>query len=173
MAQAFRDAIDRLPQIIEKNAPGMMRRMVARMKTQLAELDHDGSASHGSLFLKVGEENLVEHFGAAAHATFGKKEDSDLAGLSLEPEGGPAQDLEFTASTAAFTKLCADAAQQGVRSLDRFNKDAFVRAMEDAFKRSRMDERATSELMSFAKSALDVELQAIYTKLDQLAVSGQ
>ena len=38
MTQAFREAINRLPQIIEKNAPGIMRRIVARMKLKaLAE----------------------------------------------------------------------------------------------------------------------------------------
>lgn len=168
MTQAFREAIHRLPQIIEKNAPGIMRRIVARMKSDLAHVEAGNqNVSHGALFLKVAEEDLVRNFVVATHAAF-LQEDSGLVGLSLEPEGGRA-DTQYASSKAAFDKLCADAQRLGVTGLERFGKDIFERAMEDAFKRSRMDERATAELISFARSALDVELQAIYTKLDALA----
>jgi hypothetical protein len=168
MTQAFREAIQRLPQIIEKNAPGIMRRIVARMKADLAQAEAGNqNVSHGALFLKVAEEDLVRNFVTATHAAF-LQEDSALVGLSLEPEGGRA-DSQYAASNAAFDKLCADAQRLGVRGVERFGKDSFERAMEDAFKRSRMDERATAELISFARAALDSELQAIYAKLDALA----
>ncbi|HEY8049013.1 MAG TPA: hypothetical protein VIE63_07545 [Ramlibacter sp.] len=169
MTQAFRVAISRLPQIIEKNAPGMMTRMIARMKADLAHVEvGDQNVSHGALFLKVAEEDLVRNFVTSTHAAF-LQEDSALVGLSLEPEGGKAQDAVYTGSLAAYDKLCASAQRLGVSGLERFGKDPFERAMEDAFKRSRMDERATDELMGFARAALNAELLAIYTKLDDLA----
>lgn len=168
MTQAFRDAIERLPQIIERNAAGIMTRMVARMKSDAARHADSQSVAHGALFLKVAEADLVRNFVAATQSAF-LQQDGDLAGLSLEPEGGKADDSSYAGSTAAYEKLCATARRLGVRGLDRFRKDSFERAMEDAFQRSRMDGRATTELAAFARSALDAELQAIYTKLDQLA----
>ena len=172
MEKAFRDTINRLPQIIERNAPGMMKRMLARIKEQVTQGQHSDSTGHGQLFLKVGEEDLVNQFVSAARSTFARKEDSELAGLSLEPESGSI-DAEFAASMAAFNKLREDAGKLGIGRLDRYNKDAFLKAMMEAFKQARMDERATDELVPFARAALDVELQAFYTKLDELAVKVQ
>jgi len=169
MEKAFRETIGRLPQIIERNAPGMMKRMLVRIKEQITQGENSDNTGHGQLFLKVGEDDLVNQFAAAAHSTFAKKEDSELAGLSLEPESGSI-DAEFAGSMAAFDKLRESAGKLGVGSLDRYNKDAFLKAMMDAFKQARMDERATDELVPFARAALDVELQAFYSKLDDLAV---
>lgn len=169
MTQAFREAIARLPQIIEKNAPGIMTRIVGRMKADLARVEAEGrNVSHAALFLKVAEEDLVRNFATAAHAAF-MKEDSGLIGLSLEPESGKAHDALYAGSRAAWDKLAASAQRLGVPGVDRFGRETFERAMEAAFRNSRMDERATRELMDFARSALDAELQVIYTKLVELA----
>ena len=169
MTQAFREAVARLPEIIDRNAAGMMSRMVARMKADLARVEaHGQNVSHGALFLKVAEADLVRNFAAATNAAF-LQEDSDLVGLSLEPEGGAQHDALYAGSAAAYDKLCASAQRLGVSGLDRYHRQPFERAMETAFKRSRIDERATAELMAFARSALDAELQVIYTKLGELA----
>lgn len=169
MTQAFREAIGRLPEIIEKNAPGIMSRIVARMKADLARVEAEGrNVSHGALFLKVAEEDLVRNFASATHAAF-MKEDSGLIGLTLEPEGGKAHDALFAGSRAAWDKLSASAQRLGVPGVARFGRETFERAMEAAFRNARMDERATRELMDFARTALDAELQVIYSKLGELA----
>ena len=169
MTQVFREAIERLPEIIDRNAAGIMSRIVARVKADLARVEAGGgNVSHGALFLKVAEEDLVRNFAAATRAAF-LQEDSDLVGLSLEPESGKVHDGLYAGSGAAYAKLCASAQRLGVDGVDRFGREPFERAMEAAFRSSRMDQRATSELMDFARSALDAELQVIYTKLGELA----
>lgn len=142
----------------------MMTRMVARMRAQLSA----GDLSHGMLFLRVAEGDLIREFLAATSAVFARGEPSDFAGLSLEPEGGRAANHEFATSDVAFDKLCTDAAMRGVLGVERYGKDKFIGAMMDAFTRSRMDARATAELLPHAKSALNAELQVLYMKLDEL-----
>jgi len=170
METALHKAIEQFPAILERNAPAMMRRMIARMKAQLENDDRaGGQVSHGLLFLRVGEDDLVREFLAATTSTFVKNEPSEFGGLSLEPEGGRPQLPEFQSSDVAFAKLCAEADRLRVFGTDGYGKEKFLDAMTDAFVRSRMDERATAELMPYAKSALNAELQALYSKLADLA----
>jgi len=166
-------AIQRLPELLEKNAPAMMRRIVAHMKSDMAQGDTAGKVSHGGLFLKVGEEDLVREFLAAIREAFAAKQDALDIGmaLSLEAENGNSPAVDFATSNAAFASLCKSAAPLGLE-VERYRSDAFVAAMENTFQRSRMDARATEELMPFARSALNGELRALYIKLDQLATRG-
>ncbi len=168
MENALQTMIDRLPQVIEKNAQAMMKRMVARMRSRLESGEQPGDVSHGLLFLKVAEAELVQAFLESTRAKFAAGTMDDLGGLSLEPESGRQSDEEFTASDAAFRKLQATASGKGGRGLDRFGREKFVGAMMDAFQKSRMDARATQELLPSARSALDAELQVLYTQLDGL-----
>lgn len=172
MESTLQQAFDRLPQALEQNAPAMMKRMVAHMRTQLSASAHADVLSHGMLFLKVAEADLVREFVEATVATFTRLEPSEFGGLSLEPEGGRPNNDEFATSDAAFDKLCANAAALRVHGVDRYEKNKFMGAMMDAFARSRMDERATTQLLPFAKSALNAELRVLYTKLDELLARG-
>lgn len=169
MEHALQTAINRLPEILERNAPGMMRRIVARMKAQMEQDDRAGDLSHGLLFLKVGEEDLVREFLAATRAAFVRNEPSGFGGLSLEPEEGRRDFPEFRESDMAFAKLCENAARLHVLGADVYDKKRFIETMADAFGRARMDTRATAELTPYARVALDAELQGVYTKLNQLA----
>jgi len=169
MEPVLKKAIEQFPAILERNAPAMMKRMIGRMKAQLEQIGHASNVSHGLLFLRVAEEDLVREFQAATMSTFVKNEPSQFGGLSLEPEGGRPQFPEFESSDAAFDTLCAQAARLRVFGVERYGKEAFLAAMGEAFVRSRMDARATAELMPYAKSALDAELQAMYTKLIEIA----
>jgi hypothetical protein len=169
MEHALQRAVDRLPEILEKNAPAMMRRIVAHMRSKLTADGVVGNVSHGMLFLKVGEEDLVREFLAATTAAFVKNEPTDFGALSLEPEGGKQTYPEFAGSDAAFDKLCADAANVRVSGFERYDKGKFLGALGEAFVHARMDSRATAELLPYAKVALNAELQALYTKLDELA----
>jgi hypothetical protein len=177
MPHPLQITIDRLPELLEKNAPAMMRRMVGRMKADVAKGDLSGRVSHGGLFLKVGEEDLVREFVAAIKEVFAAEESSGFGSdnsLSLQTESGYGGGIdEFESSTDAFRTLCRDAAKLGVTGADRYHNRAFLTALKDAFTRSRMDVRATDELMPYAKAALNAELAVLYTKLDEIGTRGQ
>ena len=151
--------------------------MIARMKADMAQHDLSGTVSHGVLFLKVGEEDLVEAFVAAIKETFGPKERGAFdpsVPMSLEAESGYGPESgEFETSSAAFAALCQRAAILGVHGTERYKKDVFLGAIRDAFRRSRLDARATNEVMPYAKSALNSELKALYTQLDAIGARSQ
>jgi hypothetical protein len=165
--------VDRLPEILEKNAVTMMRRMITRMKTAMEQHAQAGNVSHGALFLKVGENDLVREFEraikeATSTAALGSA-DSAVAGLSLEAADGPDAVDEFETSTALFDRLCANARAVGVKGTGLYHKEVFVGALKDAFEQSRMDRQAMQELRPYARAALNAELLVLYGKLDELA----
>jgi hypothetical protein len=170
MPHPLQTTIDRLPDVLEKNAPAMMRRMVARMRAA------PGHSSHGGLFLKVGEEDLVREFAAAVRECFAPSEDKFLSqGISmrLSTDSGYGIGIdEFETSTTAFHSLCQHAAKAGIDGMERYGKDAFLQAMKHAFERSRMDARATEELMPPAKTELNTELRALYRQLDAVVAKA-
>lgn len=168
--------IDRLPEILEKNAVTMMRRMIARMKTAMEQHAQAGNVSHGALFLKVGENDLVREFEralkeATSPAALGSA-DTALAGLSLAAEDGADAVDEFETSTALFNRLCTNARAIGVKGTGRYHKEVFVTALRDAFEQSRMDRQAMQELRPYARAALNTELLGLYGKLDELTAAG-
>lgn len=167
MEITHRTFFERLPQVIEKNAQPIMKRVIDRTRTQLESSGQAAGGSHGLLFLKVGEADMVDAFVAATRARFAAEVD-DLAGLSLEPEEGPRANDDFAAADKAFAKLRANTRAHGAGGLDRYGSEAFLAAMLDAFQHSRMDARATAELMPCARAALNTELQAFYVQLDAL-----
>lgn len=166
MEHPLQTTINRFPEILERNAPGMMRRMVSHMKAAVAS--SSSGSSHGALFIRVGEEDLVREFPVAIREAFAAGDDPGLS-LSLEPESGAeAAPAGFAGSDAAYDALCKAAAGLGIRGLDKYRKDAFITAMKNAFGKARMDTRATEELMPHANAALDAELRALYAKLADL-----
>jgi hypothetical protein len=173
MEHPLKTTIDRLPELLQKNAPTMMRRMVARMKAGIARDDLAGDLSHGGLFLRVGEEDLVLAFADTIKEAFaprerGRFDSSILMSLELEDEKAAVAD-PFESSTASFQELCKTAQGLGIQGTERYRKDTFVAAMKDAFAHSRMDAMATEQLMPHAKAALNAELAALYTQLEAIS----
>ena len=170
--------VDRLPEILEKNAVTMMRRMIARMKAAMEQRAQEGNVSHGALFLKVGENDLVREFEralkeATSPAALGSADSAVSAlSLSLEAADGAEAADEFETSTALFTRLCANAKAVGVKGTGRYHKEVFVGALKDAFEQSRMDRQAMQELRPYARAALNAELLGLYGKLDELATAN-
>ena len=135
----------------------------------VATANRSDNLSHGSLFLRIGEEDLVNEFVKVMVVVFKGKPAPDSNLLSLEPEGGRPNWPEFASSDAAYDRLCDSADRLGVRGFGRFDKEAFMGVLLDAFDRARMDERATTELLPYAKVALNAELEALYAKLTEFA----
>ena len=69
MDNNLKTVFDPVPQVIEKNAPAMMARMVGRLKAQL-EGATVADGSHALLFLKVGENDMVQAFEPLAPVSF-------------------------------------------------------------------------------------------------------
>jgi hypothetical protein len=178
MPHPLQATINRLPELLERNAPQMMRRIVAHIKGDLGSSQASSNASHALLLLKVAEEDLVASFVSAVQETFETKERGMFepsVSLSLEPESGNEEEetAAFVAADAAFTSLCRRAADVGVHGAERYKKSRFLTAMKDAFARARMDERATVALMPAARSALNAELRALYAQLETMTTRAQ
>ncbi len=174
MNPTLQKAIDRMPAILVKNAPSMIQRMLVAMKAMIAERGHQANASHGMLFLKVGEADLVHEFGVATaqEVEVVRQEIERRRGsppsLALETFGAadahPGDD--FNTSDACFSSLCNKAAAWGVIGCDAYDKDVFIKILEQAFQQSRMDRQASAELMPYARRALNTELCKLYGKLE-------
>jgi hypothetical protein len=176
MNPTLQKAIDRMPAILANNAPSMIRRMLVAMKAQIAERGHQANTSHGMLFLKVGEEDLVRAFGVAMEQAV------ELVRQKIERRRGspPSLSLEmfsetdthladdFRAADDSFSSLCTKAAAWGVFGCDAYDKDVFLKVLQQAFEQSRMDQQAMAELMPYARKALNTELCKLYGKLESV-----
>lgn len=180
MNPTLQKAIDRMPTILVNNAPPMIRRMLVAMKASIAERGHQANASHGVLFLKVGEDDLVREFGVAMEQCVEvvrqkiERRRGSPPSLSLEmfseTDAHPADD--FKTSDDSFSSLCNKAAAWGVFGCDAYDKDVFLKVLQQAFEKSRMDRQAMTELMPYARHALNTELCKVYAKLESVGVAA-
>lgn len=179
MKETLKKTVDRLPDIMAKNARTMMRRMVVAMNEEMARNIEEANASYSALLLKVSEADLVDAFEVALKdamaslkgtpAKPAKFADSTLP-LSLEladDANSSAQD-DFLACTVLFDTLRANAKKLGVGGISPFSKDIFLTALKDAFTKSRIDSAEIGKLMPYARRALNRELLAVYDKLNAL-----
>lgn len=180
MNSTLQNAIDRMPAIMVKNAPSMIQRMLVVMKATVAERGHQANASHGMLFLKVGEADLVREFGVAtAQVVDAVRQQIELRrgsppSLKLEMFGDGDADAgdTFDTSDACFSRLCNKAAAWGVIGCEAYDRAVFIKILEQAFAHSRMDRQASAELMPYARQALNAELCKLYGKLESVGVAA-
>ena len=180
MNPTLQNAIDRMPAILVKNAPSMIQRMLVAMKATIAERGLQANATHGMLFLKVGEADLVREFGVATAQQVEvvrqkiERRRGSPPSLALEMFGDadahPGDD--FATSDACFASLCNKAAAWGVIGCDAYDKDVFIKILEQSFEQSRMDRQASAELMPYARQALNTELGKLYGKLESVGVAA-
>ena len=172
MENKFKTTIDRLPELLKKNAAAMMQRMTAQIKAEMIRHDPAGNLAHAVLLLRVGEADLAVAFVDAVAETFAPRERGRFdfsmpMSLDLEEEQVAGTD-PFASSTAAFDILCDTAEELGIPGVQRYSKDVFLGAVKDAFVRSRMDATTTEHLLPFVKTALDAELARLYAQLAAL-----
>lgn len=128
MNAKLKTTISQLPEILSRNAPTMMRRMVVAIQAAIAQDQNLANASYSALLLKLSEADLVREFEVAIkdaagqiRAGSGTDGHSLSGGLSLEL----ANDLDTSAtddlltSSASFEKLKARAYEQQVKALMR------------------------------------------------------
>jgi hypothetical protein len=75
----------------------------------------------------------------------------------------------LAASTQRYKTLCNTADELGVVGLAACRGTLLWGAVMDAFVRARMDARAISESLPYARAALNAELLDLYDRLDELA----
>ncbi|MEP6792349.1 MAG: hypothetical protein ABI907_13330 [Ramlibacter sp.] len=177
MSEILKKTITQLPQILAKNAPSMMQRMVVAMQSAIAADTQPGASSYGALLLKMSSDDLVREFDLAIRASMDALQQGPggLAafglGLSIEPldEAATVDDADFHSSAVLFDKLCAKADALGVDGLRTYGKDLFLAAFNDALAKSRIEPADAQKLVSFGRKALNDELLKLYEKLDALA----
>jgi len=74
--------------------------------------------------------------------------------------------------SGGFPGLCNKATAWGVIGCDAYDKDVFIKILEQAFERSRMDHQASAELMPYARHALNSELSKLYGKLESVGMAA-
>jgi hypothetical protein len=180
MNPTLQKAIDRMPTILVKNAPSMIQRMLVAMKAMIAERGHQANASHGMLFLKVGEADLVREFGVVTAQVV----DAVRQKIELRRGSPPSLKLEmfgdvdahpgdtFNTSDSCFSSLCNKAVAWGVIGCEAYDSAVFIKILEQTFEQSRMDRQASAELMPYARQALNMELCKLYSKLESVAVAA-
>ena len=178
MSEILKKTVERLPEILNKNAKSMMQRIVEATLDAIARDPQLGASAYCSLVLKASSNDLVAEFvlglekstraileasGRPGTLAFG-------LGLSIEPlePAAAPSDADFMNSNSKFEILCAKVRGLGVEGLRPYSKEIFVAALDDAFTMSRIDPSEGGKIMPLARRALDRELVRLYEKLDSL-----
>jgi hypothetical protein len=178
MSEILKKTVERLPEILNKNAKSMMQRVVDAALEAMAKDPQLGASAYCSLVLKASSSDLISQFASALEKStraiqeaHGKAGTLALGlGLSIEPLDPTMapSDADFASSNSKFEMLCAKASGLGVEGLRPYGKDIFLGAFDDAFTMSRIDPLEGGKIMPFARRALDRELVRLYEKLDSL-----
>ena len=178
MKQSLKNTIECLPEILLRNAPSMMRRLLAAIQEAMAKDSQLPNAAYSALLLKMSEPELVREFEAALKPLLitvkheAGKPGLSTGGLSLSLEPleatAAAPDLEFQTSTAVFDTLNTHARQLGVTGVGAYNKDLFLTALKNAFVQARIDPLEVTKLMPMILRALNAELVNVYGKLNSV-----
>lgn len=183
MNEVFKSTVARLPEILSKNAPSMMMRLLASMQSEIEQDRQLANAAYCTLTLKLSAPDLAREFNIAIKDTMtsitvgATSTGINTGGLSLSldllDDAIPESNDDFLDSTALFDTLCAHAKAIGVEDVNAFGKDVFLVPLKEAFAKSRIDNQEAAKLMPYARRALDVELTKIYVKLDSLRQSSE
>lgn len=178
MSEILKKTVERLPEILDKNAKSMMQRIVEATLDAIAKDPQLGASAYCSLVLKASGNDLVTGFVLALEKTTraiqeasGKPGPFALGlGLSIEPLDPSAapSEADFANSNSKFEMLCAKARDLGVEGLRPYGKEIFLAAFDDAFTMSRIEPSEGGKIVPLARRALDRELVRLYEKLDSL-----
>lgn len=179
MATTFQMTIDHFPEILEKNASGLMQRIISKTKMSINADLQLSNATACNFFLQTSAEALVRQFESQlkdalqdirARQSSGKTGGFG-SGLSLDTEGSEEQlAIADMKSTALFAQLCAKGKQHQINGVDAYDAKLFMNAMREAFNKSKFPDGELTSIFPHAIRALDSELINLYSKLDLLAV---
>jgi hypothetical protein len=178
MSEIFIKTVERLPEILVKNASGMMQRMVTAMQLAVAADAGLENAAYCGLVLKMSADGLAHEFErAVTESMVAIKRDSGKAqfsasgfSLAIEPLDAAASSAEadFRSSSAVFTQLRAKADSLGAHNLAMFNKDVLLACVNEAFAKSRVGATEAAKTLPHARRALNDELLKLYHRLHAL-----
>ena len=179
MNSPLKKAIDRLPDIMLKNAASMMQRMILTTQNNMTQDPALANAAYCALMLKMSAPDLIREFHAAMEqAMQSLKASAGKSGLfsgglslSLELETDASADTsvnDLQPASAAFDTLCACARAHQLEVSSAFGPDIFLTVLKDAFAKSRIDSTEAQKIMPYARSALNTELVNLYGKLGAL-----
>ena len=179
MSEIFKKTIDRLPELLSKNALTMMQRMVLVMQHAIAADRALGTSSYCALLLKLSGDDLAREFDISVKASMlaikqaGVKSTDFSLGLSLsiEPLESVAtvvSEADFLSADAAFERLLIKANGLKIKGLSTYKKDVFLASVKEAFTKAKVDPAEIERMMPFARRALNGELLNLYEKLAAL-----
>jgi len=178
MSEILKKTVERLPEILNKNAKSMMQRIVEATLDAIVNDPQLGASAYCSLVLKASSNDLVTGFVLALEKSTRAIQEASgkpgtLAfglGLSIEPLDPAAarSDADFLNSNSRFEMLLAKVRGLGIEGLSPYSKEIFLAAFDDAFTISRIEPSEGGKIMPLARRALDRELVRLYEKLDSL-----
>ena len=178
MSDLFKQTVERLPDILIKNASPMMQRIVAAMQKSIGEDQQLADASYCVLLLKMAADDLAAGFERAIRESMAALRSGDGGpnfsatgfSLAIEPlaDDGSTEKADFHLSTVAFDKLLAKGKALGVRGLRNYERDVLLTCMKQSFAKSRVSGEEAAKLLPYARRALNDELVRVYAKLGAL-----
>jgi hypothetical protein len=181
MAATLQTTIDNLPEILNKNASGIILRIISKTKASLIDDLYLSNASACNFSITVATEDLARHFENILKTSLheiklkqnsGETDISVLAlSLALNAEGDEEQlTISKMKSTVLFDKLCAKGKQNEIAGVGTYDVKLFMNVMREAFNNSKFEDSELVSIFPHAIRALDSELVKLYEKLDCLEV---
>lgn len=178
MSEVFKQTVQRLPDILVKNAGPMMQRIVLAMQKAIAEDQQLPDASYCVLLLKMAADDLAAGFERSIRESMDALRSSDAQpgftatsfSLAIEDTSheAAAERADFQAATAAFDRFAARGKSLGMRGLRSYDKDVLWTCLKQAFAKSRVSAEEASKVLPYARRALNDELVRLYAKLEAL-----
>jgi len=178
MSDLFKQTVERLPDILVKNASPMMSRMVSAMQKSITDDQRLPDASYCVLLLKMAADDLAGGFeraireSMAALRSNGAGADFSATGFSLAIEtvddDSATEKVDFQASAVAYDRFVARGKSLGLRGLRNYGRDVLLTCLKEAFAKSRVSADEAAKLLPYARRALNDELVRLYAKLEAL-----
>lgn len=179
MQDSLKSANSLTPENLVREAPVIIGRIIEHMQASLARDANLPNIPYCALLVKLGANDLtrefVEGFNAGC-ATLKQKPPSPTSMLTLELVLTDAPDPAVAIlreSSAVFDQLSANAKALGVTGINAYGKDMFLVPLREALVKARIDEASAVHLMPYACRALEVELLALYRRVNAQMKSGQ
>lgn len=172
MPDALKSANSFTPENLVRQAPVMIGRIIDHMQAALARDGNLPNVPYCALLVKLGANDLAREFTQSLRLGLATLTEETLSPapmftleLTLTDAPDPAVET-MRQSSALFEQLCANAKTLGIKGMDAVGKNIFLTALREALVKARIDEANVGHLMPYACQALDVELVALYHRVN-------
>lgn len=160
------------PKSLVENAPALISRIIDNMQAELARDVHLPNIPYCALIVKLSANDIAREFveGFKAELTnLPEKSPPATSMFTLELSFSDVVDPTVDAlrqSSKLFEALCINAKTRGVEGIHLLGKDVFLTPLREALVKARIDDVNVGNLIPYACRALDLELLALYQRIN-------